>query len=131
MNQKNRQEQNEKESMNMVACVTKNEKSKFIDTSPYKGEHDKIVDYIREQLGINLNKYRDGNGTNPFTTSYWDCKGYKVCINWTGSTGGMDKNTQSKIETFVKKSHGKLELEWGGAWFKYISFAREAESFFP
>lgn len=117
--------------MNMVTYVTKNERSKFVDTSPYKEEHDKVVDYIREQLGIDLNKYRDGDGTNPYTTSYWDCEGCKVCINWSGSIGGMNRDTQNRIEMLVKKSHGKLELEWGGAWFKYISFAREAESFSP
>ena len=69
-----------------------------------------------------LNDYRDGNGTDPYTTTYWDKDGVKLCINWSGSTGGMDRNTQYIISDLVNKSNGKLALEWGGAWFKYIYF---------
>ena len=59
------------------------------------------------------------DGTSPYTTAYWDLNGVKVCINWCGS---MSKATQEKIEYFVSKSNGKLVLELGGAWFKYIYF---------
>lgn len=34
----------------------------------------------------------------------------------------MDRNTQYIISDLVNKLNGKLALEWGGAWFKYIYF---------
>lgn len=94
----------------------------MIDNSKYKKEHDAVIDYVKNQIGIDLNVYRDGDGTNPYTTTYWDLNGVKVCINWCGSTGSMSKGIQQKIEYLVSKSNGKLALEWGGAWFKYIYF---------
>lgn len=94
----------------------------MIDNSKYKKEHDAIIEYVKNQIGIDLNAYRDGDGTSPYSTTYWDLNGDKVCINWCGSTGGMSKGIQQKIEYLVSKSNGKLALEWGGAWFKYIYF---------
>ena len=95
----------------------------LVDNSVYKNKHDAVVEYVKTQIGIDLNEYRDGDGTSPFTTTYWDKNGFKTCINWCGSSGGMDRSTQTKLETLVNKSNGKLALEWGGAWFKYIYFA--------
>ena len=95
----------------------------LVDNSIYKKEHDAIIDYVKSQINIDLNEYRDGDGTDPSTTTYWDKKGYKVCINCSERCGGMDRSTQTKLETLVNKSNGKLALEWGGAWFKYIYFA--------
>ena len=95
----------------------------MIDNSVYKKEHDAIIDYVKSQINIDLNEYRDGDGTSPFTTTYWDKKGSKVCINCSERCGGMNRSTQTKLETLVNKSNGKLALEWGGAWFKYIYFA--------
>lgn len=92
----------------------------MIDNSKYKKEHNEVVEYVKNQIGIDLNIYRDGDGTSSYTTTYWDLNGFKVCINWSGSTGAMDRNTQLKIKNLVNKSNGKLVLEWGGAWFKYI-----------
>lgn len=94
----------------------------LVDNSVYKNEHDAVVEYVKNQIGIDLNAYRDGDGTSPYTTTYWDKNGFKTCINWCGSRGGMDRSTQTKLETLVNKSNGKLALEWGGAWFKYIYF---------
>lgn len=94
----------------------------MVDNSKYKKEHDAVTEYVKNQIGIDLNTYRDGDGTNPYTTTYWDLNGHKVCINWCGSTGGMSNSIQKEIEYFVSKSNGKLVLEWGGAWFKYIYF---------
>ena len=94
----------------------------LVDNSAYKKEHDAIIDYVKSQINIDLNEYRDGDGTSPFTTTYWDINGFKTCINWCGSRGGMNRSTQTKLETLVNKSNGKLALEWGGAWFKYIYF---------
>ena len=94
----------------------------MIDNSAYKKNHDAIIEFVKTQIGIDLNDYRDGNGTDPYTTTYWDKDGVKLCINWSGSIGGMDRNTQYAISDLVNKLNGKLALEWGGAWFKYIYF---------
>ena len=94
----------------------------MIDNSTYKKNHDAIIEFVKTQIGIDLNDYRDGNGTDPYTTTYWDKDGVKLCINWSGSIGGMDRNTQCAISDLVNKLNGKLALEWGGAWFKYIYF---------
>ncbi len=42
----------------------------MIDNSVYKKEHDAVVEYVKTQIGIDLNAYRDGDGTNPYTTTY-------------------------------------------------------------
>lgn len=97
----------------------------IVDNSIYKKKHDAVVEYVKTQIGIDLNQYRDGDGTSPYTTTYWDLNGFKTCINWCGSRGGMDINTQNQIERLVNNSNGKLALEWGGAWFKYIYFVEE------
>lgn len=94
----------------------------LVDKSSHKKEHDAIIDYVKSQINIDLNEYRNGDGTDPSTTTYWDKKGSKVCINCSERCGGMDRSTQTKLETLVNKSNGKLALEWGGAWFKYIYF---------
>lgn len=90
------------------------------DNSRYASLHNKVIDYIKRQTGIDLNDYRDGNGTDPFTTTYWDLNGQAVCVNWNGSEGGMNRNTQNAITRCVNNSNGKLRMERGGAWFKYI-----------
>ena len=89
----------------------------LVDKSSHKKEHDAIIDYVKSQINIDLNEYRDGD------TTYWDKNSSKVCINCSERCGGMNRSTQTKLETLVNKSNGKLALEWGGAWFKYIYFA--------
>ncbi len=59
----------------------------MIDNSKYKKEHDAIIEYVKKQIGTDLNVYRDGDGTSPYTTTYWDLNGPKVCINWCESKG--------------------------------------------
>lgn len=78
----------------------------------------KIVTYVKEQIGVDLNEYRDGDGTSPYTTSYWDKGKPAICVNWCGSTGGMSKAVQDKIMNLTNK--GRIRAEWGGGWFKYI-----------
>ena len=92
----------------------------MIDKSTYKKEHDEVLDYAKEQIGINLNEYRDGDGSDPFTTTYWDINGPKVCINWSGKPGGMNEDAKAKLSKLALRSNGKLSLEQGGAWFKFI-----------
>ena len=40
------------------------------DNSKYKKQHNEVISYVREQIGIDLNQYRDGDGTDPSTTTY-------------------------------------------------------------
>lgn len=94
------------------------------DNSKYKKQHNEVISYVREQIGIDLNQYRDGDGTNPSTTTYWDITGPMTCINWCGSTGGMDIATKNAILELVSKSNNKLKLVDAGAWMKYIFFFR-------
>ena len=95
----------------------------LVDKSSHKKEHDAIIDYVKSQINIDLNEYRDGDGTDPSTTTYWDKKSSKVCVNCSERCGGMNRRTQAKLETLAYKSNGKLAVEWGSAWFKYIYFA--------
>ena len=88
----------------------------MIDRSIYKKKHDKVIDLIREQINIDLNDYRDGNGADPYTTTYWDINGPKVCINWKM----MDRVVKNKIRHFISHTKGMI-LEQGGSWFYYIS----------
>lgn len=90
----------------------------MIDKSIYKKDHDKVIDFIMEQSGVDLNDYRDGNCTDPYTTTYWDINGPKVCVNWKN----MDWVVKNKIRQFCQ-AKGML-LEQGGSWFYYISFAK-------
>ena len=78
----------------------------MIDKSIYKKDHDKVIDFIMEQSGVVLNDYRDGNGTDPYTTTYWD----------------INRVIKNKIMQFCQ-AKGML-LEQGGSWFYYISFAK-------
>ena len=36
----------------------------LVDNSAYKKEHDAIIDYVKSQINIDLNEYRDGDGTD-------------------------------------------------------------------
>ena len=44
----------------------------MIDNSTYKKNHDAIIEFVKTQTNIDLNDYRDGNGADPYTTTYWD-----------------------------------------------------------
>ena len=92
----------------------------LVDNSVYKAEHDAVVEYVKTQIGIDLNAYRDGDGTSPYMTTYWDINGPKLSVNWCGSVGGMDKITQVNLLQFAAHSSGKLVIEDAGAWIKYI-----------
>lgn len=96
------------------------------DKSVFKTEHDKVIEYVKSQIGVDLNNFRDGDGTDPYTTTYWDKTGPKTCIDWCGGDNGMDEETRQKLKDLVQKSNGKLILEWGRAWFKYIYLKEES-----
>lgn len=86
--------------------------SGYVDHSKYAKEHQWVVDYVKHQLNIDLNKYRDGDGSSPFTTSYWEKTGPKVAIDFTK----MSKNDLNAI-----RSLKSVIVEGGGGWFAYIS----------
>lgn len=94
---------------------------KTASTDKYKASHDEIIDFVKKQVGIDLNKYRDGNGDDPYTTAYWDKSGYKVAIN----RKALTKEDQNRLNELVAK--GKIKQEQGGSWFDYISFGENKE----
>lgn len=49
-------------------------KNGFIDKSRYKADHEEVVKFVKKQVGLDLNKYRDGDGSSPDTTTYWEKK---------------------------------------------------------
>ena len=88
------------------------------DYSKYADKHKDIVDYVKKQIGVDLNKYRDGDGTSSYTTTYWDKNGPKVAVDWKR----MPMKDRNAIRQLAESyGGGKLVIETGGAWFKYIS----------
>lgn len=49
-----------------------------VDSSRYKKTHNDVVSFVKEQVGVDLNKYRSGDGSSPSHTTYWDKSGPKV-----------------------------------------------------
>ena len=84
----------------------------FVDNSKYKRNHDDIVQYVKNMVDVDLNKYRSGNGTSPYTTTYWDINGLKVCI---------DHTIISKKDICRIRELKNVSIEIGGAWFSYVS----------
>ena len=93
----------------------------MVDNSIYKDKHDKVINYVKKQIGIDLNNYRSGDGTKPSMTTYWDVKGIKVCLNWKE----MPEKVRKSLEDLVYRYSGNLVLETGGAWFRYIYFIED------
>lgn len=54
--------------------------SGFVDHSRYAKQHNDIVSFVKKQVGVDLNKYRDGDGSSPSTSSFWEKDGAKVTI---------------------------------------------------
>lgn len=103
--------------------ASKMKSSKSFDSySKYAKEHQETVDYIKKQTGVDLNKYRDGDGTSPFTTSYWDKNGFKVAVD----TKHMDKKDMQALQNLsVAYGGNTIVMETGGAWFHYIYLKRQ------
>ena len=87
-------------------------KEKFIDKSRYAKKHKEISDYIKHQTNIDIDEYRDGDGSSSSTTSYWEQKGAKVAVNW----NKMPRNVKNTILGMKG-----IKVETGGAWLSYIS----------
>lgn len=85
----------------------------FIDNSRYKKAHNEIVDFVMHQVSIDLNQFRNGDGTSPYTTSYWDAKKRScICVDWS-------KMTRNQRNTLLSLKF--ITVTIGGAWIAYIA----------
>ena len=86
-----------------------------MDSSRYKKTHNDVVSFVKEQVGVDLNKYRSGDGSSPSHTTYWDKSGPKVAFD----LKGMTSSDRTKLMQLAQKPFG-VTVEQGGAW---IGFA--------
>ena len=85
----------------------------FTDNSRYKKAHNEIVDFVMHQVSIDLNQFRNGDGTSPYTTSYWDAKKRScICVDWS-------KMTRNQRNTLLSLKF--ITVTIGGAWIAYIA----------
>ena len=92
----------------------------FIDNSRYSRKHNEIVDFVKNQVSIDLNQFRTGDGTSPYTTSYWDRKKRNaICVDWKSMTRNQ-KNALLGSKFIV--------VTIGGAWIAYIAIAKKTET---
>lgn len=94
-------------------------KNGFIDKSRYKADHEEVVKFVKKQVGLDLNKYRDGDGSSPDTTTYWEKKGSAVVINHK-ALSMVDKQ---KLDSLQIKEYG-IDVTEGGGWFSYVSMKK-------
>lgn len=94
-------------------------KNGFIDKSRYKADHEEVVKFVKKQVGLDLNKYRDGDGSSPNTTTYWERKGSAVVINHK-ALSTVDKQ---KLDSLKIKEYG-IDVTEGGGWFSYVSMKK-------
>lgn len=67
----------------------------------------------RNQVSIDLNQFRNGDGTSPYTTSYWDAKKRScICVDWS-------KMTRNQRNTLLSLKF--ITVTIGGAWIAYIA----------
>lgn len=88
----------------------------FKDGSRYAKEHNSIVSFVKEQVGVDLNKYRSGDGSSPSDTAYWDKSGAKVAFD----LKGMSSSDRAKLMQLTQKPFG-VTVEQGGAWIGFVS----------
>lgn len=88
-------------------------KNTFTDNSRYRKAHNEIVDFVKNQVSIDLNQFRNGDGTSPYTTSYWDVKKRScICVDWS-------KMTRNQRNTLLSLKF--ITVTIGGAWIAYIA----------
>lgn len=90
--------------------------SGFVDHSKYAKQHNDIVSFVKKQVGVDLNKYRDGDGSSPSTSSYWEKDGPKVAFDFKS----VARSDWDKLMQLTTKPYG-ITFERGGAWIGYIS----------
>lgn len=85
--------------------------------SKYTKEHTETVDFIKNQLNIDLNKYRDNsNPKNPFTTARWDKDGVKVAFD----KKSMSRNEINSLQRLAQSYTKQIVVEDGGGWIGYV-----------
>jgi hypothetical protein len=85
----------------------------FTDNSRYSRKHNEIVDFVKNQVSIDLNQFRTGDGTSPYTTSYWDVKKRScICVDWS-------KMTRNQRNALLGSKF--IVVTIGGAWIAYIA----------
>lgn len=88
----------------------------FTDNSRYRKAHNEIVDFVKNQVSIDLNQFRNGDGTSPYTTSYWDVKKRScICVDWS-------KMTRNQRNTLLSLKF--ITVTIGGAWIAYIGIKK-------
>lgn len=88
----------------------------FIDNSRYSRKHNEIVDFVKNQVSIDLNQFRTGDGTSPYTTSYWDRKKrFCICVAWEN----MTRNQKNAL-----LGSKFITVTIGGAWIAYIAIKK-------
>lgn len=70
---------------------------------------------MKKQVGVDLNKYRTGDGSEPYMTTFWE-KGPKVAFDFKG----MSRGDWDKLMQLTTKPYG-VTFEQGNAWIGYIS----------
>lgn len=88
----------------------------IVDNSRYKKSHNETIDFVKKQVGVDLNKYRSGDGSSPSHTTYWDKSGPKVAFD----LKGMTSSDRTKLMQLAQKPFG-VTVEQGNAWIGYIS----------
>lgn len=87
--------------------------------SAYSEEHKKTVAYVKQQAGIDLDKYRSGNGEAPNTTTFWDKNGPKVAVNFKR----MSQSERTKLISIANRYGGnRLTVEQAGAWMVFVDY---------
>ena len=88
-------------------------KNTFTDNSRYRKAHNEIVDFVKNQVSIDLNQFRNGDGTSPYTTSYWDVKKRScICVD----SKSITRNQQRTLLGFKF-----ISVTICGAWMAMIS----------
>ena len=81
----------------------------FVDHSRYAKQHQDVVSFVKKQVGVDLNKYRDGDGSSPSTSSYWEKDGAKVAFD----LKGMSSSDRTKLMQLAQKPFGVILLAVG------------------
>ena len=87
----------------------------IVDNSRYKKSHNETIDFVKKQVGVDLNKYRTGDGSTPDMTTFWE-KGPKVAFDFKK----MSRGDWDKLMQLTTKPYG-VTFEQGNAWIGYIS----------
>jgi hypothetical protein len=99
-----------------IAAVETKKAAVVVDSSRYKKTHNDVVSFVKEQVGVDLNKYRSGDGSSPSHTTYWDKSGPKVAFD----LKGMSSSDRTKLMQLAQKPFG-VTVEQGGAWIGFVS----------